>query len=340
MILSRGTRVVVSVLDWGLGHAGRSSVIVRTLVSRGCRVTLAGSGRSLAMLASEFPELEVVPLRSFSPRLGAIRWLWVEILLQLPSFIWSVFREYRDTQALVRRVNPDLIVSDNRYGVWSHRCVSVFVTHQLRPHVAPGAPRWVERSVSSVLCRFVRNFDCCLVPDVRLGGLSGDLSSPVPHGMRVHCVGLLSRLALAKVSDVGTVAYLGIASGPEPQRSAFVSYLVARFDGLDGRRVVVSGGAFENAYVSAHGVEVLPMADAETLRALVLAAGRIVCRSGYTTVLDFAALGVLDGRVEFIPTEGQAEQVYLAGRFASGSLSASLSSPCGWLRGQSGEGDS
>lgn len=334
MILSRGSRVIVSVLDWGLGHAGRSSVIVRTLVARGCKVTLAGSGRSLSLLSSEFPDLDVEPLRSFSPRLGGMRWLWVEVMLQVPSFLWSVFREYCETQAIVRRLSPDLIVSDNRYGVWSRSCASVFVTHQLHPHVSPGAPRWVERCVSSILCRLVRRFDACLVPDVRIGGLSGDMSLPIPKGLRVHCIGLLSRLALAAGASVGTVDFLGIASGPEPQRSEFVAYLISRFEGLGGRRVVVCGGAAEKPYVSAGGVEVVPMADAATLGGLMLAAGHIVCRSGYTTILDLAALGVLDSRVEFIPTTGQAEQVYLARRFAEGLLSEPLSRACGWLSGR------
>lgn len=334
MILSRGSRVIVSVLDWGLGHAGRSSVIVRTLVARGCRVTLAGSGRSLSLLSSEFPDLDVEPLRSFSPRLGRVRRLWVEVLLQVPSFLWSIFREHRETQALVRSLSPDLIVSDNRYGVWSRSCASVFVTHQLHPHVSPGAPRWVERCVSSILCRFVSRFDACLVPDVRLGGLSGDMSLPIPQGMRVHCVGLLSRLALAEGASVGAVDFLGIASGPEPQRSEFVAYLVSRFEGLGGRRVVVCGVADGKPHVSAGGVEVVPMADAATLSGLMLGAGHIVCRSGYTTVLDLAALGVLDSRVEFIPTAGQAEQVYLARRLADGLLADPLSRACGWLSGR------
>lgn len=295
---------------------------------------MAGSGRSLSLLSSEYPDLDVVPLRSFSPRLGAARRLWVEIMLQVPSLLWSIFREHRETQAIVRRLKPDLIVSDNRYGVWSRSCVSVFITHQIHPHVSPGAPRWVERCVSSVLCLLVRRFDACLVPDVRLGGMSGDMSLPVPRGLRVHCVGLLSRLALAGGSREGPVAFLGIASGPEPQRSEFVAYLVSRFEGCAGRRVVVCGGADEKPYVSAGGVEVVPMADADTLCGLMLSAGHIVCRSGYTTVMDLASLGVLDSRVEFIPTAGQAEQVYLARRFEDGALSGTLTRACGWLSGR------
>lgn len=320
MILSRRSRVVVSVLDWGLGHAGRSSVVVRRLLARGCEVTLAGSGRSLELLRAEFPELECVVSRSFSPRLKGGRWLWAEVMLQVPAFLWSIVREHRETEAMVEKIRPDLVISDNRYGAWSRGCTSVFVTHQLRPHVAPGCPAWVERFVAAVLWRMVRRFDACLVPDVRLGGLSGDMSWPVPEGMPVHCIGLLSRLAAAPAERVGEVNWLGVASGPEPQRSEFVARLIERFGSLGGRRVVVCGCPGGEDRVLANGTEIVSMADAATLKGLMLAARHIVCRSGYTTVMDLAALGVLDGRVELVPTPGQAEQVYLAERLASGRL--------------------
>lgn len=332
MILSRDSRVLVSVLDWGLGHAGRSSVVVRTLLRRGCKVTLAGSGKSLDLLASEFPDLEVVSLRSFSPRLGGMRCLWMEVLLQVPSFLWSILREHRETVSLVRRLSPDLIVSDNRYGVWSRSCASVFMTHQLHPHVAPGAPKWVERCVSAVLCLMVKRFDACLVPDVRIGGLSGDMSSPAPAGVPFHCVGLLSRLSFATGARVGRVDWLGVASGPEPQRSRFISYLVRRFGALGGRRVVVCGGPSPVVCGAEAGVEVVTLADAGVMRGLLLSAEHVVCRSGYTTVMDLAALGLLDGRVEFIPTDGQAEQVYLAQRLANGLPTEIKSGTSGWLR--------
>lgn len=324
--------MIVSVMDWGLGHAGRSSVVVRTLLARGCSVTLAGSGRSLDLLRSEFPGLDAVGLRSFSPRLGRLPWLWAEVMLQVPAFLASIVREHRGTEALVARLRPDLVISDNRYGVWSRSCACVFITHQLRPHIAPGAPAWLERLLSAVLCRMMGRFDACLVPDVGLGGLSGDMSSPAPVGLRVHCVGLLSRVALADEARVGRVDWLGVTSGPEPQRSDFADSLVMRFEGLAGRRVVVCGDPGAERRVTAGGVEVVPMADAATLKGLMLAAGRIVCRSGYTTVMDLAALGVLDGRVELIPTPGQAEQVYLAERLRGDGAAAVLAGARGgWL---------
>lgn len=47
------------------------------------------------------------------------------------------------------------------------------------------------------------------------------------------------------------------------------------------------------------------------LVAVLQGARKIICRSGYSTVMDLAALHLLD-KAEWIPTPGQPEQEYLA----------------------------
>ena len=53
------------------------------------------------------------------------------------------------------------------------------------------------------------------------------------------------------------------------------------------------------------------MSDAELASAL-LGAKHIIARSGYSTIMDLEALGLLDSKIELIPTPGQPEQEYLA----------------------------
>lgn len=314
MNFSRRSTVLVSVLDWGLGHASRTAVIVRTLLSRGCRVVLAGSGRSLALLTSEFQGLQVVSLPSFSPRLSGGRWLWAEVMAQTPVFLLSVLFERWRTEALVRRLAPDLVLSDNRYGVRSSRCRSVFVTHQLSPMVSPSAPRWLNGLLAKCLGLLVGRFDACLVPDFALGGLSGSLSYPSCIRIPLHRIGILSRLAYVVPMPAGRVDWLGITSGPQPQRRRFADSLIRRFEALPGRRVVVCADSAVDGHIARGGVEVVGLASPAMLKGLILAAEHIVCRSGYSTLMDLAALGRLDDSIELVPTPGQAEQVYLARR--------------------------
>ncbi len=308
---------MVSVLDWGLGHATRTAVMVGALLRRDCRIILAGSGQSLELLRQQFPDCETIDLPSFSPRISGGRFQWLEIAVQTPTFLWNIWREHRQTSQIAKRVAPDLIISDNRYGVWATEIPSVIITHQLHPHIATRAPRWAERLLSAIICRMIRKFDTCIVPDYQLGGLSGDMSAPTPQGMRIHCAGLMSRMTEVEAATSETIDWLGVASGPEPQRGQFTEYLIDRFKIEKGRRVVVCGNQKQGRSRTAEGVEIIGLADAGELKGLMLAASKIVCRSGYTTLMDLAAIGRLDGTVELIPTPGQAEQEYLAKRIAA-----------------------
>ncbi len=315
MKLFRGGKILVSVLDWGLGHASRTSAVVRVLVARGCRVVLAGSGRSLALLRADFPDLESVEVTSFSPTLSSGRVQWLKIGVQVPVFLWRIFTERRAVERIVREKDIDCVVSDNRYGFRSGRCPSFIITHQLNIRIASGAPQWANAVVTWGVGLFLRKFDSVLVPDVRLGGLSGALSWPVGRGLRTHCIGVLSRMADVEAEETeGVIEWLGVTSGAEPQRGIFAQTLIKRFAGYEGRRVVVCGLAGGGEAPRAEGgVEVVDYADASRLKGLLLAARHIVCRSGYSTIMDLEALGL---EAEFVATPGQAEQEYLAERMA------------------------
>ena len=49
--------------------------------------------------------------------------------------------------------------------------------------------------------------------------------------------------------------------------------------------------------------------DAAAIKAQLFGAKRIICRSGYSTMMDLDAIGV---SAEICPTPGQSEQEYLA----------------------------
>ena len=60
-------------------------------------------------------------------------------------------------------------------------------------------------------------------------------------------------------------------------------------------------------------VTIVPYMGDEELKQALLGAGHIIARSGYSTIMDLHALGLL-GKAELIPTPGQSEQEYLAER--------------------------
>ena len=48
--------VLVSPLNWGLGHATRDIPVIRTLLAHGHEVTIAACGSALSVLRQEFPD--------------------------------------------------------------------------------------------------------------------------------------------------------------------------------------------------------------------------------------------------------------------------------------------
>src|SRR5436190_17362499 len=127
----RKTTVLYSVLDWGLGHATRSIPVIRALLKRNCRVILAGEGRSFALLKQEFPDCESVPVTGFNVRYPK-KYMSLWLIKNLPGMLRILKNEKKQTADLVKEYQPDLIISDHRYGFYHSGIASVFIAHQLR----------------------------------------------------------------------------------------------------------------------------------------------------------------------------------------------------------------
>ena len=88
--------------------------------------------------------------------------------------------------------------------------------------------------------------------------------------------------------------------------------LMAWMKADDEPALLIAGRPGAQPQVDGH-VTVWPDPTAEELAGALKGADTIVCRSGYSSLLDLAALGK---RAILIPTPGQPEQVYLAKHWA------------------------
>ena len=61
-------RVLVAILNWGLGHASRCVPLIKRLRARAISVELASDGRAAAFLRQSFPQLPLHPLPSYNIR--------------------------------------------------------------------------------------------------------------------------------------------------------------------------------------------------------------------------------------------------------------------------------
>jgi hypothetical protein len=289
--------------------------VVKTLLDAGALVTLAGSGAISRLLSAEFPGLEMLHLDGYGiryPRNG--QFFASYLLTQVPGVYNAISREKVWLQQQLSNRHWDWVISDNRYGLYHPSLKSILVTHQLYPR---SGHTWLpDALLHQVHRRLVRPFDEIWVPDLADGeGLSGRLSHPPPGDLPVTYIGPLSRLspeASGLTEGLQPGKYLlALVSGPEPQRSMFEQTILAQAQSLPVPVVLLRGlpGAEDQAGWSGN-VLMLPHAPARQLSALVSQAGWIVCRSGYSTLMDLVQLR---RTAMLVPTPGQPEQEYLAG---------------------------
>jgi uncharacterized protein (TIGR00661 family) len=300
-------RVLVAPLDWGLGHATRCIPIIRLIRTLGHDVILAGSGASLSLLKTEFPELKTEELPGYQPTYPASGSMMIKLSLQALKFFRAALKENSAIEKLVDKYQISLIISDNRYGCYSRKVPSVFITHQLNL-VAPPGWGWLAALVNYVTHIFIKRFSECWVPDFPGSILSGKLSRT--ENQQIKFIGPLSRLSAYPKTIKHDL--LAVISGPEPQRTLFEQLVIQEVIKSDLKALVVRGIIGAARKMIADGVEVVDHLNSNKLSEAMAASKLVLSRSGYSTIMDLAKLGK---KAIFVPTPGQTEQEYLAQRF-------------------------
>lgn len=306
--------VLISPLDWGLGHAARCIPVIQHFLASGHRVSLAGSGRSLLMLQKAFPELECFDLQGFSPSYASSgNTLW-HLFLLLPRFLFSIPAEHRALKKAHAAMHFDLVVSDNRYGLWHPSIRSVIITHQVMIKT-PGWLKFADYLFYRISRMLLQRFDACWIPDYALPpGLSGDLAHKYRIPRNAKFLGPLTRFGtwaplVNKQTEIKKI--IAIISGPEPQRSIFEEILVRQLSQLGTPALLIGGKPeSENPAAQNNKLQILPYLSTEALGKAIQEASIVICRPGYSSIMDLQALGA---KALFVPTPGQTEQEYLAG---------------------------
>jgi UDP-N-acetylglucosamine transferase subunit ALG13 len=109
--------------------------------------------------------------------------------------------------------------------------------------------------------------------------------------------------------------YCFLLSGPEPQRTILENQILSIVTPLSGSIILVRGlPATLDSMDAPNHLKVLNHVSTEKLAAILTASELIICRSGYTSVMELIGL---HKKALLIPTPGQTEQVYLAEKLQS-----------------------
>lgn len=297
-------KILVAVLDWGLGHATRCVPLISYLLQTECQIIIAASGPQKKILLEAFPGLVFIdppPYDIRYPLKG--RNLVFSIIKQLPRLNKLIQKEHEWLKAAVAEYGLNLIISDNRYGFHAPGVASVIITHQLSP--MSGLGPLIDNIVRKVHYRYLDKFDECWVPDQQQnGGLAGALSHPATLPARVKYIGPISRLSPGRMAVTSDL--LVILSGPEPARSQFEVIMRRQLEHYPGTYHLIRGLPGDS---NKPRPGELNHGDTHTIQKLMAEASFVICRSGYTTIMDLVKLGK---KAVLVPTPGQTEQEYLA----------------------------
>jgi hypothetical protein len=316
--LNKGRNILICPLEWGLGHAARMIPLARKLQEMNNNIFIGSGEEHLALFRSELQNIECIHFPGFKPGYSRYFPQYMILLLKTPLLLYHIILEHHRLKKIVRDHAIDIVISDNRFGLWHSKVTSAYVTHMPRIPF-PGPFRMFEFAGVLLHRAIIRKYSLCFIPD-----LPGDLniSGRLSHGLKlpdnVRYAGILSRFNSAGESlpdnmfdfQHNTV----ILSGPEPQREILKQKLVTLLKDQDITTVILEGRPAEMREVERFGnIHFYSHLPAKEMQKMITMSKTIISRSGYTTIMDLIGLNC---SALLIPTPGQTEQEYLAAYLA------------------------
>lgn len=305
-------KILICPLNWGLGHASRCVPIIRNILIEGHDVTIVADGFPLEFLRSQFPKLRFIEFPSYKITYSDRKSQVWAMTKNLPTILHTIFKEHQWLKNLLKTEHFDQIISDNRFGMWNKTTHSIYITHQLMIKM-PKNFKFIE-PLAWLLHRFIINtYNECWIPD-NAGNLnlSGDLSHKYPLPIHAKFIGNLSRFEKAdKTKNDSQYDVVAVISGIEPQRTIFEEQLITRFWNTEQKVLIILGKPSSVInYKHLNNITLVSHLHDNEFIAVLNGAKKIISRSGYSSIMDYQALGCLE-KTELIATPGQTEQEYL-----------------------------
>lgn len=302
----KGKVIFISALDWGLGHATRCIPIVKQL-SKDNVVILGVTPLTKLIFDEEFPNLQKVDIEPYSITYSKKLPLWLALLIDSPRLFRVIKKENEQLKHFITQYNIDVVISDNRFGLNNESVFSVYVTHQL--NIRAGAFSFIANQIHH---RFMKRFNEVWVPDFndKAKRLAGNLSEQ-NDSIKVKYIGPQTRLNKSNVSSEKLFNYLFLLSGPEPHRTLLEKELLQLAQKHQHLKFMLVRGTRQQLEVELPlNVTSIDVPRAEQLSGFIENSQKIICRSGYSTLMDLYLLNNLN--CILIPTPSQTEQLYLA----------------------------
>ncbi|XZF16509.1 glycosyltransferase [Chitinophagaceae bacterium MMS25-I14] len=310
MAVPKHKQILIAPLDWGLGHTTRCIPIIRHLQAQGHKVVVAGNSTQLDFLEETFPGIPNLYIEGYNVHYSRhASGFLLTLLSQIPRLLLTIKREHDWLLRTVQEHEFDGIISDNRYGLYHDTIPSVIITHQLQ--VQTGMGNFADQLMRQQHYSYLQRFHECWIPDIPGNiNLSGTLAHPGQLPKSSRYIGLLSQMQEQPIPG-GEPHLLILLSGPEPQRGMLSDILWEQVQQYNGPVSFVEGtNSFQQPRTDIpEHIQYFHRLTRQELQPLIAGASLVICRSGYSSLMDLA---VLNKKAILIPTPGQTEQEYLA----------------------------
>ena len=296
-------RILLSPLNWGLGHVTRTIPIVQTFVKHENEVIICCDSDQEEIYRNYFPELWYVQHEGYPFSFkGKGNWS-LDIMRNMFSLNVFLSDEKRRVEDLVEKFNPDIVISDQRFGFHSDKVKSIIVSHQLNLPIS-------KLNIAGKLLnrKMLNKFDEIWIPDNRDQPLSGNLSKGA--NSKSFYIGTCSRFHYDAIDKFlpheKTYKYLGIVSGPAPYSNMLLELLVEKLKTLEEKCAIITP---INSALKCDNIDFYFRPNHDLFLETLLKSDTVISRSGYSTLMDINETG---NKAILIPTNGQKEQIYLA----------------------------
>ena len=310
-----------------MGHAARMIPVAKKLLDMNQNVFIASGEEHVNLFRAEMEGLTFIDFPGFNPGYSRQLPQYITMLFKIPLLFFYIVRDHYRMRSIIKDYSIDIIISDNRFGLWNRKIRTAYITHMpLIPF--PKTFRFLEFIGISLHRILIRKYSLCFIPD-----LPGEFNftGRLSHGIRlphnVRYIGILSRFpVMTKPLILDPVSYKHstvILSGPEPQRSLLRELALKLLKNYRSVAVILEGRPGRgNEITRLDNYAFCNHLPSPEMQQLISTSDGIITRSGYSTIMELISLKC---SALLVPTPGQTEQEYLADYLASKGLFATCS---------------
>jgi UDP-N-acetylglucosamine:LPS N-acetylglucosamine transferase len=291
-----GKSIVIASLNWGLGHVYRSCAIIRQLINQRNKITIACSKSQLPHFKNVLFELNIdfIMIEDYPFQFkGKGNW-GLDLLFSYRKLKINLKKDMLNVEKIINEFHFDVLISDHRYGFYTSKIPSIFITHQIHLPLP-----WFAKFAQIIHSRFLKKFSQVWILDNEDSQLAGKLS--VKNAQNQSYIGWFSPYYFTEKRKNEVI--LVIISGPSPYNYQFLLWAIKEYEKQQNIYILstVLHKSIPNHWKIVNN-------SFQEMNQIYNDAELIVTRSGYSSIMDAK---LLDKKNRMIPTPGQLEQIYL-----------------------------